>query len=344
MGLKASEILAHPAYSTVEWDLPPTRKGFCEVAKGRPGGPFKIYWEAHGSGDTKLVWLMGLGAYRTAWKRQTKYFGHQRSQRYSSFIFDNRGMGLSDKPSCRYSTSEMAKDALELLAHIGWLPAISSSSHHLPMRHLHVIGVSMGGMIAQELALMIPQHIASLTLVSTAPRLVRTVPFIQNLRQRINMFIPRDIDVQLDDNSHRMFSDEFLALPDTEQPADSGKNFPTNRDRYCAGELSKRSDTQGFTRKGFMLQAIAAGWHYKSPRQMAQIGDEVGRERISVLHGTADRMVTFHPHAEMLKEQLGEGITYKVWEGKGHVLVWEAEEEFNQFLEDVFERWAKTEG
>jgi pimeloyl-ACP methyl ester carboxylesterase len=50
-------------------------------------------------------------------------------------------MGESDKPVMRYSTSEMAKDVLEIINHLGWTAE----------RELHVSGVSMGGMIAQEL-------------------------------------------------------------------------------------------------------------------------------------------------------------------------------------------------
>ena len=90
---------------------------------------------------------MGLAGFKTAWQRQTKDFGHgqntnsDQSNKYSCLIFDNRGMGESDKPLVRYSTSEMAKDTLDLVDHIGW------TSH----RQLHVIGVSLGGMIAQEL-------------------------------------------------------------------------------------------------------------------------------------------------------------------------------------------------
>jgi pimeloyl-ACP methyl ester carboxylesterase len=59
-------------------------------------------------------------------------------------------MGDSDTPLMRYSTSEMAKDVIELVDHLGWTGE----------RELHVMGVSMGGMIAQELVgvLHLPQY------------------------------------------------------------------------------------------------------------------------------------------------------------------------------------------
>jgi pimeloyl-ACP methyl ester carboxylesterase len=84
---------------------------------------------------------MGLGGMKNAWQRQTKDFGHLKSDEYSCFIFDNRGIGDSSKPMMRYSTSEMAKDVVECLDHVGWTAK----------RELHVIGISMGGMISQEL-------------------------------------------------------------------------------------------------------------------------------------------------------------------------------------------------
>ena len=84
---------------------------------------------------------MGLGGLKHAWQRQTKDFGHKRAAEYSALVFDNRGIGESDKPLMRYSTSEMARDAIELLDHVGWTTP----------RSVHVIGISMGGMIVQEL-------------------------------------------------------------------------------------------------------------------------------------------------------------------------------------------------
>ena len=76
-----------------------------------------------------------------AWQRQTQDFAHADAHLYSSLVFDNRGIGESDKPKSRYSTSEMAKDVLEMVDHLGWTAK----------RELHVVGISMGGMIAQEL-------------------------------------------------------------------------------------------------------------------------------------------------------------------------------------------------
>lgn len=89
---------------------------------------------------------MGLGSFKSAWQRQTKDFGHDQGLKYTSLILDNRGMGESDKPLTRYSTSDMAKDTLDVLNYLRWTSK----------RQLHVIGVSMGGMIAQELVRISP--------------------------------------------------------------------------------------------------------------------------------------------------------------------------------------------
>src|ERR1700760_4322556 len=97
---------------------------------------------------------------KTSWQRQTMTFGHDQGDKYSSLILDNRGelqsislfnqrinhllgMGKSDKPLMRYSTSEMALDVIEVIDHLGWTEE----------RQLHITGVSMGGMIAQEIAI-----------------------------------------------------------------------------------------------------------------------------------------------------------------------------------------------
>jgi len=325
--LTAAEIQAHPEYPHIWWDLKPKQEGKLGVAIGR-GGPIKIAYEVHGEGETKLVWIMGLGGMKEAWQRQTKDFAHTNGSTYSALIMDNRGVGESDKPFMRYSTSEMAKDVLEVIDHVGWTKE----------RQLHVIGISMGGMIAQELGLLIPNRIASLNLISTAPRLVNTVGFIENLRNRINLFIPRSLDEQLASVKPNLYTPAWLDEPDETEAV--VKPFPTNGDRFAAQEVAKRTHPEAFNRTGFMAQAVAAGWHHKSAAQLEELGDKVGRERILVLHGTEDKMITFY-HGELLLKDLGgeeRGVTKHFFDGLGHVLPAEKRVVFQDLIERMVEK------
>lgn len=240
-----AETLKHPAYPTTIWKLEPDRKGLVPVAEGR-GGPFKISWEIHGVGPTKLIvsthltpprslkalahlaqFIMGLGGLKSAWQRQTLHFGHERREQYSVLLLDNRGMGDSDKPLMRYSTSEMARDIADVLAHsdIGWIPASSipsrpspppapSPSAPSPPRNLHVVGISLGGMIAQELACLIPQTISSLTLVCTAAAIENTTTFTENMAQRASLLLPKTIDRSVSDAARQIFAHAWLTAPD----------------------------------------------------------------------------------------------------------------------------------
>ncbi|KAF2824599.1 alpha/beta-hydrolase [Ophiobolus disseminans] len=327
--MTAEQLFEHPEYNHTVWDLKPTEKDKVAVANGR-GGPINIAYEIHGSGDRHLVWVMGLGGMKYAWQRQTKDFAHTKGDQYSSLVIDNRGIGDSDKPRFRYSTSEMAKDIIELVDHIGWTGK----------RELHVIGISMGGMIAQEMG------------------------FVENLMNRINLFVPKAIDQQIENVKKNLYTQEWLDSPDTLEPAK--QSFPTNGDRFAANELWKRSHPEFLGKSGFILQAIAAGWHHKSPEQLQQIAKIVGKNRIMVVHGTKDQMITF-PHGVVLWRGLekGEGVTGKenwlgieqeedVWQegevekhfikGQGHVIPAEMREEFGRWLEGLVERGIKLNG
>lgn len=102
--------------------------------------------------------------------------------------------------------------------------------------------------------------------------------------------VPKTLDNQIAKVKKDCYSAEWLAAPDEMQEWDEvvAKPFPTNGDRFAAGELTKRLSPGLFTTKGFILQLYSAGFHHKSAKQLKRLGDLVGRERILVYHGTKD--------------------------------------------------------
>ncbi|KAI0829565.1 alpha/beta-hydrolase [Hypoxylon sp. FL0890] len=325
------DVVKNPAFPTAVWQLEPHQSGLLPVAAER-GGPLNISWEVHGDGPVKLILISGLGFFKTAYQRQTMYFGHVHGSKYSVLVLDNRGMGGSDKPLMRYSTSEMARDILEVADHLGWTSP----------RQLDICGISMGGMIAQELAYLASDRISSLSLICTAACIENTTSFTENMMNRIAMLLPKSLDRSIQYAAAAIFPPSYLAEPDNAvvpdesvprcsiPPGGYGK-FGSNYERFAAQEITKQRDRNGFTKKGFLLQLIAAGWHHKSPKQLKELSDRVGRERILVLHGTEDRMIST-PHGRKLIEYLqpGQGL---IMDGLGHAPINERTQWFNALLE-----------
>jgi len=312
----------------------PESRGKVVVAKDR-GGPFKIAYQIYGTGDTHLVWVMGLNTPNIAWHRQTKYFGVERGNTYSSLVFDNRGVGDSDKPIMQYSTSEMARDLLELLENIGWVEE----------KRIHLIGVSMGGMIAMEFALLAPQLLASLTLQSTAAKLESKIPWYQQLIARIIMFLPKPFETRLLQAQRVLFSPEWLDAQD-----DLGE-FATNRHRHVAEEHWRVVNLSPPVWVGGLLQGLACAWHYVSNDRLQKIGEVVNPETgiplpVNVLTGTADKLID-HSHSHTIVAGINgaggsERAKLKVFEGVGHVIHWEAKDEYNTLMEEHFQATEKA--
>lgn len=346
-------MLQHPAYPTAIWNLVPSQSGLAPVAQSRAGGPFNISYEIHGTGPIHLVFIMGLGGLKSAWQRQTLHFGHERGDRYSILILDNRGMGLSDTPLRRYSTSEMAQDLVDVLSHVGWLPPSPATT-----RTLHLIGISLGGMIAQELALLIPTHVSSLSLLCTAAAIQNTTSFTENMANRVSMLMPKSLDRSVRDTGLSLFPPAFLTAPDEAHLPDPATTpgclpsggekrakyltFPTNAHRFVAQEMHKRMDKARFGVKGFLLQLVAAGWHSKTAEQLKGMADAVGRERIMVMHGTEDRMISV-PHGKKMVEYVKPGRALIV-EGMGHGPLMERTAWFNGVIEEMVAVGEKLDG
>jgi 3-oxoadipate enol-lactonase len=113
-----------------------------------------LYYEVSGQGEPLLL-IHGLGSSARDWELQVPVF----SERYRVVTFDVRGHGQSDKPPGPYSVPLFARDAAALIQALDIAPA-------------HVVGISMGGMIAFQLAVAAPHLVRSLVIVNSGPELV----------------------------------------------------------------------------------------------------------------------------------------------------------------------------
>lgn len=111
----------------------------------------ELYAEEHGDGPPLLL-IQGLGYAVWAWERQLPAF----AERHRTIAYDHRGSGRSAKPAGPYSIAELADDAARVLEERGIAQA-------------HVLGFSMGGYVAQTLALRRPELVDRLVLVATSP-------------------------------------------------------------------------------------------------------------------------------------------------------------------------------
>jgi len=116
----------------------------------RKVGDIKIYYETQGSGEP-IVMISGCGADSSAWLNQVPDL----SLKYHVITFDNRGTGRSDKPDIPYTMQMMAAD-------VGLLDSIGIGA-------AHILGYSMGGVIAQEFALTYPERTLTLILSCASP-------------------------------------------------------------------------------------------------------------------------------------------------------------------------------
>lgn len=125
----------------------------------------KLAYDTAGEGVPVLL-IMGLAVPGHAWRGQLPLL----SPHHKLIWFDNRGVGQSDVPAGPYSMAQMAGDAIALL-------------DHLRIEKAHVVGLSMGGMIAQHVALSASHRVLSLTLIAThAGGITGRLPSLSGIR------------------------------------------------------------------------------------------------------------------------------------------------------------------
>jgi pimeloyl-ACP methyl ester carboxylesterase len=132
----------------------------------------KIYYHERGEGYP-LVLIMGFGADGKVWEKHVAVY----EKYFRCIILDNRGVGLSDQPAGPYTTAMMAADTIAVMDHAG-------------IKKAKVAGISMGGAIAQEVAINYPARVSSLLLVSTWAKFNNYAKTVYENLKHIRMNVP----------------------------------------------------------------------------------------------------------------------------------------------------------
>jgi 3-oxoadipate enol-lactonase len=250
-----------------------------------PGEP-RIAFEEFGAGPPVLL-VQGLGYPRWGWEPVVERLQDE----FRVFSFDNRGIGESDVPPGPYTAAELAGDAVAVLDAAG-------------IGRAHVVGASLGGMVAQELALAHPERVDRLVLVCTTPGGPDAYPLPEPTLR-------------------------LLAEASSLAPADALRRFIENAmvargdlvDGLYARRLASPPDPVGW-----QAQA-AAGATFDAFDRIGAIGAPT-----LVVHGTDDNVVDPR-NAELLAARIPDARLELV-PGTGHMLFWEQPDRFAVLLRE----------
>ncbi len=244
-------------------------------------GDVEIGWESRGSGDPLLL-IHGLGYARWGWEPLLLLL----SDHFSVITFDNRGIGETSVPPGPYTAADMAGDARAVL-------------DAADVDTAHVAGSSLGGMIAQELAIGHPDAVQRLVLISTTPGATRGLPMPQATVDLLSAASTMEPDEAL----QRFVENALGADPD-----------PALVERILHHRTTNPQDPAGWTAQA------GAGTTYDGGERVSQIGSPT-----LAISGTADNVVDFR-NSEVLAELIPDCKLHLV-EGGGHLVFWDHPDE-----------------
>jgi 3-oxoadipate enol-lactonase len=252
-----------------------------------------LYYEVHGQGEPLLL-IMGLSLNSKSWFRTLPDL----SEHYQVIIFDNRGVGLSSKPNTPYSIELMAEDARAVLDAAG-------------VESAHVYGISMGGMIAQRLAIKHPNRIHSLILGCTTSG-------------GVNHVQPgADVSMLMLSRGSSIATPEEMAWATA--PILYSQSFLEEKRDLVAEDIQKRIELP-IQPYAYMLQLQACLAH-DTYNELDQI-----KVPTLVIHGDADRLVPYE-NGVTLAEKIS-NAEFLTIQGAGHIYVTEENDFVNERVLD----------
>ena len=255
----------------------------------------RLHWESSGTGEPVLM-IMGLGLSGGAWWRTVPVL----SRSLRVITFDNRGVGRSRARFHSYTTEAMADDAVSVLDAAG-------------VDRAHLYGFSLGGMVAQQVALRHGDRVGSLVLGATHPGGPRAV----RPSDDVSAFFRRRASMPAEEAARASVPFNYGPRARREQ-----------KDRIA--EDIRRRLAHPFPEQAYRAQMVAAALH-NCYRRLSGI-----EAPTLVVHGRRDRMIPV-ANAEILAERIP-GAELRILDDAGHLYPTERpeiDEEIARFLGDV---------
>ena len=246
------------------------------------------------SDNCPLVMVMGLSGVKEDWGDLVSQLAESRQV----LVIDNRGMGESDIPTGAYSIEVMARDVLAVANQLDW-------------EQFDLLGVSMGGMISQQLAVLFPQRIRKLVLMSTSHGGPNQTPISVEAFQAFQS----DPKASVFDKVK-----QFLKINYTQQWLD---DHPKQFEANVHESIKYRRSGRG------ILNQMSAIMGFNLEKEITKI-----KLPTLVVHGSGDRLLDFS-NGRMIAEKIPDAKLETI-EGAGH-LVWMVDrgasaDAVNQFL------------
>lgn len=265
------------------------------MAKVNANG-IEIYYEIHGDGDP-LVLIEGLGYSTWMWYKQIE----ELSKHFKVIIFDNRGVGETEKPDEEYSVSLFADDLAELLS-------------SLNIKKTHILGVSMGGFIAQEFGLKYPDMVNKLILCSTSFGGLNSIPIPQET-----------LNIMLKGGGKYESKEEIIEAIGT------ALNKDTLKENYNVIEKIMTEKVKNPQPKYAYQRQLMAGASFNAEERINNIKADT-----LILAGIGDRVVPYK-NSELIKEKVLHAEVQLI-EDAGHVFFMERPDITNKIIIDFLKK------
>jgi 3-oxoadipate enol-lactonase len=255
-------------------------------------GEIELSYERSGSGPPLLM-IMGMSGTALSWGEP--FLGPLRED-FETIVYDHRGVGSSSRMEEPFTIRQLAEDAVALLA-------------ALEIDSAHVLGISMGGMVAQELALAHPERVCSLALGCTycggEGSALAAEEVIRGLAEA-------------------MFSGDRDRMIRASWEANLSPSFAADDEAYA--RFLEIAGLRAVAAEVIMAQMQAIGGHDTSARLPSIELPTL------VLHGTLDRMLPVQ-NGRMIAELIP-GSRLEIFDGVGHLFFWERPEQSAELVRE----------